>query len=139
MVVYFHRVGLSGLSANAFVVPVMGLVVPVGFVALLPAGRGWPYERLVAGSEPGDCAMACLGAAEPPRSLTAIFTTRYGMPSSPANSSSIARMRSCSACESSGGTKLNISTLSNWCTLKIPRVSLPAAPASRRKHGEKPA
>ena len=33
----------------------------------------------------------------------------------------------------------NISTLSNWCTRKIPRVSLPAAPASRRKHGEKPA
>ena len=35
MVVYFHRVGFSGLSANAFVVPLMGLVVPVGFVAVL--------------------------------------------------------------------------------------------------------
>jgi competence protein ComEC len=34
MVVYFHRVGFSGLSANAFVVPVMGLVVPVGFLAI---------------------------------------------------------------------------------------------------------
>ncbi len=33
----------------------------------------------------------------------------------------------------------NISTLSNWCTRKMPRVSLPAAPASRRKQGEKPA
>ena len=32
-----------------------------------------------------------------------------------------------------GSTKLNISTLSNWWTRKIPRVSLPAAPASRRK------
>jgi competence protein ComEC len=34
MVVYFHRVGLSGLSANAFVVPLMGLVVPLGFLAV---------------------------------------------------------------------------------------------------------
>lgn len=40
MVVYFHRVGLSGLSANAFVVPVMGLAVPVGFVALF---TGWQW------------------------------------------------------------------------------------------------
>ena len=36
-------------------------------------------------------------------------------------------------------TNENISTLSNWCTRKMPRVSLPAAPASRRKQGEKPA
>jgi competence protein ComEC len=34
MVVYFHRVGVSGLSANALVVPLMGLVVPIGFVAI---------------------------------------------------------------------------------------------------------
>src|SRR5262249_10827377 len=34
MVVYFHRVGFSGLSANAFVVPLMGFVVPVGFLAI---------------------------------------------------------------------------------------------------------
>jgi competence protein ComEC len=34
MVVYFHRVGFSGLSANAFVVPLMGFVVPVGFLAV---------------------------------------------------------------------------------------------------------
>jgi len=40
MVVYFHRVGLSGLSANAFVVPVMGLAVPVGFVAIF---TGWTW------------------------------------------------------------------------------------------------
>ena len=39
---------------------------------------------------------------------------------------------------SSGSTNENISTLSNWCTRKMPRVSLPAAPASRRKQGEKP-
>ena len=53
--------------------------------------------------------------------------------------SSIASSRSCSATAWSGSTKLNISTLSNWCTRKIPRVSLPAAPASRRKQLEKPA
>src|SRR5205085_521121 len=35
MVVYFHRVGLSGLSANMFVVPLMGMVVPIGFFAIL--------------------------------------------------------------------------------------------------------
>ena len=48
-------------------------------------------------------------------------------------------MRSCSAAESSGRTNENISTLSNWCTLKSPRVSLPAAPASRLKQVEIPA
>jgi competence protein ComEC len=40
MVVYFHRVGLSGLSANIFVVPLMGVAVPVGFVAVL---TGWMW------------------------------------------------------------------------------------------------
>ena len=40
MIVYFHRVGLSGLSANTLVVPLMGLVVPVGFVAVA-TGFGW--------------------------------------------------------------------------------------------------
>jgi competence protein ComEC len=40
MIVYFHRVGVSGLSANAAIVPLMGLVVPVGFVAVF-TGWGW--------------------------------------------------------------------------------------------------
>ena len=40
MVVYFHRVGLSGLSANAIVVPLMGLALPVGFLAVA-TGWGW--------------------------------------------------------------------------------------------------
>jgi competence protein ComEC len=40
MVVYFHRLGLSGLSANAFAIPLMGLAVPTGFVAVL-TGWGW--------------------------------------------------------------------------------------------------
>jgi competence protein ComEC len=34
MVIYFHRVSLTGLSANAFVVPLLGLVAPVGFIAV---------------------------------------------------------------------------------------------------------
>ena len=68
-----------------------------------------------------------------------MFTTRYGISSACRISSSIASSRSCSSRDSSGRTNVNISTLSNWCTRKIPRVSLPAAPASRRKQVEKPA
>jgi competence protein ComEC len=40
MVVYFHRVGISGLSANALVVPLLGVAVPLGFVSIL-TGWGW--------------------------------------------------------------------------------------------------
>lgn len=43
MAIYFHRVSISGLSANAFVVPLMGLVVPAGFLAVL-ANWTWPAE-----------------------------------------------------------------------------------------------
>ncbi len=46
MVVYFHRVGISGLSANVFVVPLMGLIVPVGFVAVF---TGWVWVARLAG------------------------------------------------------------------------------------------
>jgi competence protein ComEC len=34
MIVYFHRMSFSGLSANAVVVPVLSLIVPLGFVAI---------------------------------------------------------------------------------------------------------
>ncbi len=34
MALYFHRVSFTGLSANAIVVPLLGLVVPTGFSAL---------------------------------------------------------------------------------------------------------
>lgn len=47
MVVYFHRLGFSGLSANAFVVPLLGLVVPVGFVAIF---TGWGWVARIAGA-----------------------------------------------------------------------------------------
>lgn len=46
MVVYFHRVGLSGLSANAFIVPVMGVAVPIGFIAVF---TGWAWMARVGG------------------------------------------------------------------------------------------
>ncbi len=46
MVVYFHRLGLSGLSANTFVVPLMGLVLPVGFLAVF---TGWHWLARIAG------------------------------------------------------------------------------------------
>lgn len=46
MAVYFHRLSLTGLSANVVIVPLMGLVVPIGFVALL---TGWGFAAKVAG------------------------------------------------------------------------------------------
>ncbi|MGO9262611.1 MAG: ComEC/Rec2 family competence protein [Bryobacteraceae bacterium] len=46
MIVYFHRVGISGLSANAFVVPLLGVFVPLGFVAVL---TGWVWVAKLAG------------------------------------------------------------------------------------------
>ncbi len=38
MVVYFHRASFTGLSANVFVVPLMGAIIPAGFVAV---AAGW--------------------------------------------------------------------------------------------------
>ena len=38
MAIYFHRVSISGLTANAIIIPAMGLAVPVGFVAM---ATGW--------------------------------------------------------------------------------------------------
>ena len=46
MVVYFHRLGVSGLSANAFIVPLMGIVVPAGFVAIF---TGWHWVARIVG------------------------------------------------------------------------------------------
>jgi competence protein ComEC len=34
MAMYFHRISFTGLSANAIVVPLLGVVVPAGFLAL---------------------------------------------------------------------------------------------------------
>jgi competence protein ComEC len=40
LVVYFHRIGFSGVSANAIVVPLMCTVIPVGFIAIF---TGWAW------------------------------------------------------------------------------------------------
>jgi len=44
MVIYFHRIGFSGISANAVVVPLMAAVIPVGFVAIF---TGWVWVAKV--------------------------------------------------------------------------------------------
>ena len=46
MVIYFHRVGFSGLSANAFIVPLFGAIVPIGFIAVF---TGWHWVAWIAG------------------------------------------------------------------------------------------
>ena len=46
MVVYFHRIGFSGVSANAIVVPLMCAVLPVGFIAIF---TGWTWLAKAAG------------------------------------------------------------------------------------------
>jgi competence protein ComEC len=45
MVVYFHRVSLTGLTANAIVVPLLSAVVPIGFAAVF---TGWRWLGAVA-------------------------------------------------------------------------------------------
>lgn len=39
MVTYFHRLSVTGLSANIIVIPLLSLVVPLGFATIL---TGWP-------------------------------------------------------------------------------------------------
>jgi competence protein ComEC len=45
MAIYFHRISLSGFSANIIVVPLLGLVVPIGFVAVF---TGWHFSAVIA-------------------------------------------------------------------------------------------
>jgi competence protein ComEC len=45
MAIYFHRISLTGLSANVLVVPLLALVVPIGFVAVF---TGWHVAAGVA-------------------------------------------------------------------------------------------
>ncbi len=40
MVIYFHRVPFSGLLANAFAVPLIGIVIPLGFAAVFSGSAG---------------------------------------------------------------------------------------------------
>jgi competence protein ComEC len=46
MAVYFHRVSLSGMAANVFIVPLMNGVVVIGFVAIL---TNWTLFAAIAG------------------------------------------------------------------------------------------
>jgi competence protein ComEC len=45
MAIYFHRISFTGLSANVIIVPLLSLVVPVGFVAVF---TGWHLPALLA-------------------------------------------------------------------------------------------
>ncbi len=45
MAIYFHRISLSGFSANIIVVPLLGLVVPLGFLAVF---TGWHLPAMLA-------------------------------------------------------------------------------------------
>jgi competence protein ComEC len=53
MAIYFHRISLTGISANILVVPLLGLVVPLGFLAVFTT---WRVPAAIAG--------ALLGAGE---------------------------------------------------------------------------
>ena len=46
MAIYFHRVSFSGLSANAVIVPLLGMVIPVGFTAVF---TNWSVPAWIAG------------------------------------------------------------------------------------------
>ena len=67
----------------------------------------------------------------PPHSMM----VRNGRPRRFSTSSARPVMRSCSSSDCSGVVIETSSTLGNWCWRIMPRVSLPAAPASERKHG----
>ena len=45
MAEYFHRVSFSGFSSNLIVTPVMGALVPVGFLAIF---SGWHWAAVLA-------------------------------------------------------------------------------------------
>src|SRR3954466_7793494 len=112
----------------------------------MPSRRAWKSVQLLVdvSSNQRDCdgshaSQSNLRAALDPRSPAATSMTRYGSSSFARNSFSHSSSRWCSASSSATSTYENISTLSNWCTRMIPRVSLPWLPASRRKQDEKPA
>ncbi len=44
MISYFHRLSITGLSANIFVIPLLSLVVPLGFASIL---TGWRLLALL--------------------------------------------------------------------------------------------
>ncbi|MBV8817102.1 MAG: ComEC family competence protein, partial [Acidobacteriaceae bacterium] len=45
MAIYFHRISFSGLSANVIIVPLLSLVIPIGFLAIFTA---WHFPAIIA-------------------------------------------------------------------------------------------
>jgi competence protein ComEC len=45
MAMYFHRVSISGLTANVVIIPALGIAVPIGFVAM---ATGWALPAKMA-------------------------------------------------------------------------------------------
>ena len=82
MALYFHRISLSGFSANVLVVPLLALVVPVGFVAIF---TGWHWVAsiaewlLIAGEKVADWHLQFepdWRVADPPLWLALAFSAR---------------------------------------------------------------
>jgi competence protein ComEC len=46
MAVYFHRLSITGVTANLLIVPLMSTLIPVGFVAVF---TGWRFVAVLAG------------------------------------------------------------------------------------------
>lgn len=49
MAVYFHRVAWSGVLANLIVLPLTGLLIPIGFVTLVASLLWWPLAAWLGG------------------------------------------------------------------------------------------
>jgi len=64
MVLYFHRLSLTGLSANVLATPVITMAIPAGFVAIL-TGWGWTAGGASWLLDAGTWIVACHGAWEP--------------------------------------------------------------------------
>ncbi len=47
MAIYFHRISFSGLSANVIIVPLLSLVIPIGFLAIF---TGWHLPAAISAS-----------------------------------------------------------------------------------------
>lgn len=64
MVLYFHRLSVTGLSANVLATPVITLAIPVGFLAVL-TGWGWAAQLAAGLLEFGARIVAWHGVWEP--------------------------------------------------------------------------
>ena len=76
--VYFHRVSWSGLGANVVVVPLVGIIVPLGFLTLA-AGAGWSLLGLWLGKALGLVTHGMLAAVSW-FSAASILSHRVPMP-----------------------------------------------------------